>query len=68
MTMRAGFARAPSSDQRFRVSKYGALRHAPGKPGSTNAVMCPPSLVTSANFAFSGFQSGVRPFSSIQWQ
>ena len=36
--MRAGEARAPSSDQRLNVSKYGDCATPPGTPGSTNAV------------------------------
>ena len=30
--------------------------------------MCPPSPITSTSFERSGFQSGLRPFSVIQWQ
>jgi hypothetical protein len=67
-TIRIGVARAPSWAQRRNVSKYGALRHAAGAPGSTKAVMCPPSLVTRMSFERSGFQSGPSPFSTIQWQ
>ena len=54
-TIRMGLARTPSCAQRRKVSKYGALRHAAGEPGSTKAVMCPPSLVTRMSFERSGF-------------
>ena len=36
------------------------LRHALGRPGSQNAVMCPPAFTTSANLARSGFHSSGR--------
>ena len=65
---RTGEARRPSAARCFNAAKYGAWRHAPGTPGSTNAVICPPSPVTITSFDFSGFQSGPSSFSVIQSQ